>query len=101
MRLTIHLFAATRQRIGQSTISIEVPDGSDVACLREAISSTYPELAPLLASSRIAIDSEYAGDDRVISLDSDIALIPPVSGGQPDRTYPASARHAGLKASSR
>jgi molybdenum cofactor cytidylyltransferase len=83
MTLEVRLFAMARERAGQTTIEVELPLGARVADLRAAIVHDLPLLAPLLPKTMIAVDEEYAADDRVLAPGSRIAVIPPVSGGSP------------------
>lgn len=80
-RVVVRLFALARQRANQSEIVVEVADGANVADLKVAIAREAPSLADLLPLAMIAVDSEYATDDRVVPPDAQIAMIPPVSGG--------------------
>jgi molybdopterin converting factor small subunit len=41
----------------------------------------YPNLAPLIAISRVAVNRSFATNEQTISGEEEIALIPPVSGG--------------------
>jgi molybdopterin synthase catalytic subunit len=41
----------------------------------------YPAFAPLVDQLLIAVDAEYADDDHRLTNQSDVACIPPVSGG--------------------
>ena len=81
MTLDVRLFAAFRQRLGRSTLRVELDDQASVADLRRVVSERHPELADLAARSMVAVDSEYADDSRIIPPGSEVALIPPVSGG--------------------
>ncbi|WP_406695060.1 molybdopterin converting factor subunit 1 [Singulisphaera sp. Ch08] len=81
MQVTIRLFALAKQLAGQSVLTLNLPEASTVASLRLQIARDYPELAPLVPNLMIAIDSEYASDQMTIVKGSEIALIPPVSGG--------------------
>ena len=81
MTLDVRLFAAFRQRLGRSSLRVEVPDRALVADLRRAVRALHPELSDLAARSMVAVDSEYADDSLVIGPESEVALIPPVSGG--------------------
>jgi molybdopterin converting factor subunit 1 len=81
MKLPVKLFAVARERVGRSTIEVELPAGASVRQLRGAIAEQYPPLADLLALARLAIDNDYATDATPISPQSELALIPPVSGG--------------------
>jgi molybdopterin synthase catalytic subunit len=77
------LFAGVRQRIGAPSLEIELPDQATVAQLRAVLLHARPELGESLAHCRIALDQEFAADADVIAPGSEIALIPPVSGGAP------------------
>lgn len=83
VRLTVRLFAMARQTAGRAEMVVELPTGATVATLRAALVATCPELAPLMPNVMIAVDAEYAADDHVLEADSDVAVIPPVSGGSP------------------
>ena len=81
MLARIHLFAIARQRAGRAVIEIDLPEASTVADLRSRLRDAVPDLASILPTARFAVDAEYAEDARPILPDSEIALIPPVSGG--------------------
>jgi molybdopterin converting factor small subunit len=52
-----------------------------VSDIRQALTRLWPDVSSLLAASAIAVNDDYAADDRVIAPNDDVALIPPVSGG--------------------
>ena len=81
MLARVRLFAIARERAGVSTLEIELPEGSTVLDLKSRIAREVPSLALLLPTIRLAIDAEYADDGTTIATGSDLALIPPVSGG--------------------
>ncbi|MDB5350231.1 MAG: molybdopterin converting factor, subunit 1 [Planctomycetota bacterium] len=81
MRIEVRLFAVARQRVGSPTLTIDLPELATVADLRHALAASAPSLADLLPKLMIAVDSEYADDDRKLSTYSEVAVIPPVSGG--------------------
>jgi molybdopterin converting factor subunit 1 len=81
VRINVRLFAVARQRMGSSSLVVDLPDPATVADLRRALAEAAPSLADLLPSLMVAVDSEYADDHWMISPASEIALIPPVSGG--------------------
>ena len=81
MRLRVKLFAVARQRAGQAEIEVELPEQATVRQLRGALVEQFPPLVDVLAHTRIAVNSDYAADDFSLSSASEIALIPPVSGG--------------------
>lgn len=82
MRVDVKLFAVARQRIGASRVALDLPEAATVADLKRGLAESCPELAPLLPTLMIAVDSEYADDHRVIPPGAEVAAIPPVSGGR-------------------
>jgi molybdopterin converting factor subunit 1 len=78
---TVLLFAAARQILGANSIALPLPAGATVSTLRQLLAERYPPLRELLASSRFAVDQEFAEDDQIVTGAREIALIPPVSGG--------------------
>ena len=81
MKLDVRLFAQARDLAGAEHVSVELPDSSTVADLRAAVAAQDPQLAPLTRNLLIAIGTDYASDESMLSPDADIACFPPVSGG--------------------
>ena len=81
MNCSVKLFAIARQRAGCGSVELELPAGATIGQLRAALAEQCPPLADLLKHSRVAVNSDYAGDAAVIPDSAEIALIPPVSGG--------------------
>ena len=79
--MIIQLFAGARELAEVASIHLDLPDGATVADLRQALLLHRPELALLLARSRIAVDREFADDSAVVPDGAEVAVIPPVSGG--------------------
>jgi len=82
VELEVLLFASLRDRAGRASLRLRV-DGAPatVASLRRALAAAHPVLAASLATSRIAVDQEFRGDDHVLAAGAEVAVIPPVSGG--------------------
>lgn len=88
MEVQIRLFATLKDRAGREQISVWLPDGASVADLLRAVGETYPALQPYLPSAVVAINQEFAfPEDRLRSGD-EVALFPPVSGGDGDPVRP-------------
>ncbi|PYI57174.1 molybdenum cofactor biosynthesis protein [Paenibacillus flagellatus] len=83
MQLAIRLFAGLCDVFGASTVTVQT-DGSPLTGggLKARLAEIKPEAAALIHSSFIAKNQAYAGDDEPLSVEDEIALIPPVSGGQ-------------------
>jgi sulfur-carrier protein len=82
MIVHIRLFARARDLAGTDHIEIDLVEGTTVAELRRRLAAEYPALAGLLERSAIAMDNAFADDLRVLSANAEVALLPPVSGGQ-------------------
>lgn len=81
MRIEVRLFAAAKQLVGRPVIVLELPAEANVGDLKRALAQACPTLATMLRNLRIAVDAEYAEDHDLIPPNSEIAVIPPVSGG--------------------
>jgi MoaE-MoaD fusion protein len=77
VEVTVKLFAVLRERAGASEVKLELPEGS---CVRDAIES----LAEVTAGVPVvmAVNRDYADADVVLAADDELALVPPVSGGE-------------------
>ena len=81
MNVEVQLFAVARQITGDDKLRIELSDGATIADLRKEISRNTPELSDLIKHARFAVDQEYAADSTILLEESQVACIPPVSGG--------------------
>jgi molybdopterin converting factor subunit 1 len=83
MVVNVRLFAMLRERAGRDEVEVELPEGATV---REAMAAVAGEhgLADLLARVPVvmAVNREYASAESVLAEADELALIPPVSGGE-------------------
>jgi molybdopterin converting factor small subunit len=83
LELPVRVFAAYADFVGApyTTVSVDVP--ATVGAVRRALEARAVERGwPVaMARSLIAVNLEYARDDRPVSAADEIALIPPVAGG--------------------
>jgi molybdopterin converting factor subunit 1 len=78
----VQLFAAGRDLAGTDRVTVHATaEELTVAGLRDLIVRDYPQLERLLTVSAIAVNHDFADDDRVVSPADEVAVIPPVSGG--------------------
>jgi molybdopterin converting factor small subunit len=80
MTITVLLFASYADAFGRSRIDVMAPAGATVADVVARVRSDggAERLPP---RPLVAVNCEYAGYDRVLSADDEVALIPPVAGG--------------------
>jgi len=77
MEVTVRLFAMLRERAGAPQVVLELPEGARVA---DALAELHglAEGLPLV----MAVNREYADAEHALAAGDELALIPPVSGGE-------------------
>ena len=79
--MEVLLFGITREITGKQKLIVpDEPQISTVGGLKTWLAQQYPAFGQL-KSLAVAVDSEYADDRQQLNKQSEIALIPPVSGG--------------------
>ena len=86
MEVTVRLFAMLRERAGAREVTLELPEGARVSDALAALEGVAPAEMPLV----MAVNREYAREDHALDPGDELALIPPVSGGE--ATAPPHAR---------
>jgi molybdopterin converting factor subunit 1 len=81
MTVRVKLFAVAKDLAGRDEVAIDVPLGANIADVRAAIAAQHPMLQIVLSHALWAVNADYAADNTPINEQSNIALIPPVSGG--------------------
>ncbi|WP_168122092.1 molybdenum cofactor biosynthesis protein MoaE [Paenibacillus sp. HB172176] len=89
----IKLFAGLPERLGTSQIIVESEAGQMTAnALKSAIILQYPEHANLLQICFLAQNHAYAPDEETLSSEDELAMLPPVSGGEEAPSKRAAAK---------
>ena len=86
-------FATLRDKTGTRETTIEFPTGTHISEIKEMILEKYPSIAPLMETMIVALNHEFAFDEAVVPDEAEIAMFPPVSGGESnadadDEQYP-------------
>ncbi len=83
MEVEVRLFAMLRERAGSGSVTVDLPEGATV---REALAAVGARhgLGELIEAMPVvmAVNREYASRDDALSPGDELALIPPVSGGE-------------------
>ncbi|HIW34872.1 MAG TPA: molybdenum cofactor biosynthesis protein MoaE [Candidatus Paenibacillus intestinavium] len=80
---TFKLFAGLTERFGSTIleVSLEQPAYTTLQ-LKQALSEAFPQQAASLSNCYIAANMQYCIDEQIIEVDQELALLPPVSGGE-------------------
>ena len=75
------MFASYRERVGQGTLDLDMPDGMSVGALAREIVEQHPSIIGNPANVVVAVNEEYQNHDYELRDGDEVAFIPPVSGG--------------------
>ena len=81
MTVEIRYFASLRQCTGCSHETIDIDPDADVSALWSMLERRHPTLAAIGFRPLVACDRSYAGWERSLEGVSEVAFLPPVSGG--------------------
>ena len=81
MKISVQLFAAAKDAVGQSPLEVTVSDEARVSDLRAAMIEMAAELKSISGMLLFAVNNQFANDDTQLQHDDEVACFPPVSGG--------------------
>ena len=81
MQVSVRYFAGVRERLGASSETLELAEGSTVEAVWESLCLRHPALVGLRRYIRLALNLEFVDADQLVAEGDEIALIPPVAGG--------------------
>lgn len=88
MRVHLLLFATVKDKVGQSRLTLQLPDTASIADAKAALSRDFPHAARSIETAIAALNEEFSQPDAGLRDGDTLALFPPVSGGQSDPTKP-------------
>jgi MoaD family protein len=81
VRVRVQLFAACRDLMGASEMSLDLAPGARIADVIAGLVAREPRIERFVAGSRYARNDRFAGADEPLADGDEVAVIPPVSGG--------------------
>jgi len=81
VKVFVHLFGAAREKAGRHVVEVEVRPPAMAGDVAAQLLLHHGELGDLLRTAAIAVDRELARIDTPVREGSEVALLPPVSGG--------------------
>lgn len=85
MQVKVLLFASLAERAAQRELHVNLVEGATVHTLLATIGLLHPQIAELLPNCFVSVNQEYANQETIISGNDEIAILPPVSGGEEPR----------------
>ena len=79
--MRVLLFARLRELSGVDCMEMEVPEGTTLGELWRQLQTVTPPLRVFTHPPLMARNLEYAGADTPLSVNDEVAFLPPVSGG--------------------
>lgn len=88
MKVRILFFATFKELAGGREMAFDIPEGATVEELRQALAEHLPALAERLPTALVAVNKEYAFNQDVVPAGAEVAVFPPVSGGEGAEALP-------------
>ena len=85
MRVRVLFFGMLKDLTGKSSEVIELREGASVRDLLQHYEAEIPRFHDVLSSIAVAVNQQYAEVHMELKPSDEIGLLPPVSGGAPDR----------------
>ena len=82
MKVRVRLFGALAERAGAQEEVLRVDGGMTAGDVVELMRDRHPGTAPLLGQVSVAVNLEIVAADQPLADDDEVALLPPVAGGQ-------------------
>jgi MoaE-MoaD fusion protein len=82
VKITVLLFGQAREWVGSSNLDLTLDDAATVESAFAILKSTHPRLAEMERSLLFAVNEEYASPSHPLVDGDQLAVLPPVSGGE-------------------
>ena len=81
MNITVRYFAIMREQLGKASEDLSLPEGTTAGEVFGIATRDVPRLTGLERAVMVMVNEEYVGPEHRLSDGDEVALIPPVSGG--------------------
>lgn len=79
--LEVRLFAALAEEAGARSLTLPLDKPTTVSELKHLLGKQLPDLRDKVDKCMVAVNHEYADNEDAVSVNDEVVLIPPVSGG--------------------
>lgn len=87
MQVRLRYFAVVRETVGRADEEREVEPGTTAGALFDQLAGEHPRLAPMKRATMLMVNQEYVPASHPLADGDELALIPPVSGGEGMRLF--------------
>ncbi len=84
MQISVLLFGVLKDVVGQSSETVDLPEGARVGDLLARYAGKFPQFYAIQPALAASVNQEYAQSDKLLSTGDEVGLLPPVSGGVPE-----------------
>jgi molybdopterin synthase catalytic subunit len=84
IKITALLFGQAREFVGASSLELEIGAPATVESAFAVLKALHPKLAQMERSLLFAVNEDYASPAHALAAGDRLAILPPVSGGQPE-----------------
>jgi molybdopterin synthase catalytic subunit len=81
LKITLLLFASAKEITGREKVELELREGARISDCEEALLKMFPGVKKIIDKCRYAVNMDIKGDDYILKEGDEVALLPPVSGG--------------------
>ena len=79
--IKVKLFASFKEIVGKSEVSFEIEKHARISDLKKILLNNYPQLLSQKFQAIYAVNHKVADDSTILSVNDEVAVFPPVSGG--------------------
>jgi molybdopterin synthase catalytic subunit len=80
-KVKLLFFATLKERAGLTQTELELPENATVADLKAELVRRFPALMPMMGHVLVSVNQNYAYNEDPVPPQAEVALFPPVSGG--------------------
>lgn len=81
MKITLILFASAREIAGREKVEVELKEGARIGDCKEALLKMFPAIKKIIDKCSYAVNMDIKGEDSLLNEGDEVAVLPPVSGG--------------------
>lgn len=81
MKIKIILFASAREIVGKEKLEMEFKEGARVSDCKASLLKAFPSIGRIIDKCSYAVNTDIKSDDYILNEGDEVAVLPPVSGG--------------------